>query len=88
MGEFLGKINQFILNPIIRLLFAVAILYFTWGIFQFISSETADNKREEGKKKIFYGIIGLFVMFSAYGIIKLILSTFGLSSSGSRYLGL
>lgn len=88
MDVFLGKINQFILNPIIRLAFAVAVLYFTWGVFQFIKSETADTKREEGKKKIIYGLLGLFIMFSALGIIKLILSTFGISSSGSRYLGL
>jgi hypothetical protein len=79
MPEIIGKINQFILNPIIRLMFAVATLYLFWGIYQFISSETADSKREEGKKKIIYGLIGLFVMFSAYGLIRLVLATFGIT---------
>jgi hypothetical protein len=79
MPAIIGKINQFILNPIITLLFAVAFLYFFWGIFQFVSSETADAKRDEGKKKIIFGIIGLFVMVSAYGIIRLILATFGIT---------
>lgn len=87
--ELLGKINQYILNPIIILAFAVALLVFFWGIFQFVSSETADVKREEGKKKIFFGIIGMFIMLSAKGIIGVILSTFGIQgSAGAQYIGL
>lgn len=87
--ELLSKINQFILNPIIRLAFAVALLYFFWGIVQFINSETADSKRDEGKKKILYGLLGMFIMFSAYGLIKFILNSLGISSNaGTQYLGL
>ena len=77
--ELLNKVNQFILNPIIILLFAVATLYFFWGIVQFINSETADTKRDEGKRKIFYSLLGMFIMFSAYGLIRLVLGTFGIS---------
>ena len=75
---FLGKINAFILNPLISLVFAVAALVFFYGIFQFIRSQTSDAKREEGKRKIFYGLIGMFIMLSAYGIIRLVLNTFGI----------
>lgn len=75
---FLNKINQFILNPIIKLAFAAALLIFFWGIFQFINSQTADAKRDEGKRKIFYGLLGMFIMVSAYGLIRLILGTFGI----------
>jgi hypothetical protein len=76
---FLNRINEVILNPIILLLFAVALLIFFWGIFQFINSETTDAKRDVGKKKILYGLIGMFIMFSAYGLIHLILGTFGVN---------
>jgi len=76
--EFLGKINQYILNPLIFLLFAIATLVFFWGIFQFIFSQTADDKRDEGKRKIFWGLFGMFIMISAYGLIRLILGTFGI----------
>jgi hypothetical protein len=86
--ELLGKINQFVLNPIIRLAFAIALIVFFWGIVQFINSETADSKRDEGKKKIFYGLFGMFIMFSAFGLIKLILNSFGISGGGREYLGL
>lgn len=86
--ELLGKINQFILNPIIRLAFAIALITFFWGIVQFINSETSDSKRDEGKRKIFYGLIGMFIMFSAYGIITLILNSFGITGGGRDYLGI
>lgn len=79
-AHFLNKLFDLILNPAIVLLFAVALLIFFWGIVQFISSETANTKRKEGQKKIIWGLVGLFIMFSAYGIIRLILNTFGLSS--------
>lgn len=77
--EFLNKINQYILNPLILLAFAVAFLVFFWGVFQFINSQTTDTNREEGKRKIFWGLFGMFIMVSAYGLINLILSTFGIT---------
>jgi len=80
--EFLKAISRVILNPIITLAFAVALLVFFWGIFQFIKSETSDTGREEGKRKIMYGLIGMLIMISAYGLIRLILGTFGIPNPG------
>ncbi len=74
----LKEISRLILNPIIMLAFAVALLIFFWGIFQFINSETVDTKREEGKRKVFWGLFGMFIMVSAYGLIRLVLGTFGI----------
>ena len=82
MTELLNKINALIINPIIILAFAVALLVFFWGLVQFIMSETADAKRKDGSKKIIYGLLGMFVMLSAYGIIRLILDTFGIPAPG------
>jgi ABC-type phosphate transport system permease subunit len=81
ISDFLNKVNQFILNPLILLIFAVAFLVFFWGIVQFISSQTADASRDEGKRKIFWGLFGMFIMISAYGLIRLVLGTFGITSS-------
>lgn len=75
--EFLGKVSAAILNPLITLAFAVAVLVFFWGIFQFVAGAAEGSKRDEGKKKILWGLIGMFIMFSAYGLIRLTLGTFG-----------
>ncbi|OHA94718.1 MAG: hypothetical protein A3C62_00115 [Candidatus Zambryskibacteria bacterium RIFCSPHIGHO2_02_FULL_39_16] len=85
ISQFLNGINRLILNPLILLAFAVALIVFFWGIFQFIASQTADTQRDEGKRKIFWGLFGMFIMISAFGLIRLILSTFGIS--GPAYLG-
>jgi NADH:ubiquinone oxidoreductase subunit 2 (subunit N) len=74
----LNKINQYILNPLIKLVFGIALLVFFVGIFQFINSQTADSKRAEGQRKIVFGLVGMFVMISAYGIIRLLLGTFSI----------
>jgi hypothetical protein len=84
ISEFLNKINQFILNPLILLFLGIAVIVFSWGVFQFIASQTADDKRAEGKRKIFWGLLGMFIMLSAYGLIRLILGTFGIT--GPAYL--
>lgn len=84
--DLLNRINALILNPLITLAFAIALIVFFWGVVQFINSETSDAKRDQGKRKIFYGLFGMFVMISAYGLIKLVLGTFGID--GPDYIGL
>jgi hypothetical protein len=86
ISSFLGQISRIILNPLIILLFAIAFLVFIFGIFQFINSEAVDDSRNEGKKKIVYGLIGMFIMFSAFGIVRFILNTFGLQGQTPKYL--
>lgn len=77
ISEFLGAISRLILNPLIILVFAIAFVIFLWGIVQFIGSQTADEERSTGKRKIFWGLFGMFIMISAYGLIRLILGTLG-----------
>lgn len=79
VGALLAKIDAYILNPLIILGFVVATVVFFYGIAEFIWSADSDTKREEGKKSILYGVVGLFIMFSVYGIINFILDTFNIS---------
>ena len=69
------KIISQILQPIEYLLFAVAIVYFLYGVMGFIQNADAPEKRKEGEKHIIWGIVGLFIMVSAVGIINLIYGT-------------
>ncbi|MDP2705292.1 MAG: hypothetical protein U1D31_01255 [Patescibacteria group bacterium] len=80
IGEFLNKVSEAIVNPLIRLMFAAATIVFAWGIVQFISSAQSDEKREEGKRTMLWGIIGMFIMISVYGIVAALLGTFGIDS--------
>ncbi len=86
VGALLAKIDAYILNPLIILGFVVATVVFFYGIAEFIWSADSDTKREEGKKSILYGVVGLFIMFSVYGIINFILDTFNISKDDIQVL--
>jgi uncharacterized membrane protein YfcA len=73
-----SKIKAEILNPIITLLFVLALVYFLWGVFEFIKNAESPEKRAEGGKHILFGLLGMFIMLSAVGIINLLLGTMGL----------
>ena len=80
-GTLLGNINEFILNPTILVLFAVAFTFFFWGVASFIKSTGKGGEDfDKGKRNLLYGLIGLVVMFSVYGLINLILGTFGIET--------
>lgn len=59
-----------IISSSISILFALAIVYFFWGVGQFILKDAANEKtRAEGQKKMLWGIIAIFVMASLFGIL-------------------
>ncbi len=74
---FTNIVNN-ILTPAEYLVFALAILYFMWGVVMFIKNADNESKRQEGISHMIWGIVGLFIMLSAKGIINFILSTLGL----------
>lgn len=78
LKAFLGKVVAQIINPIILLLSAVAFVVFVWGVFEFIRKAGDEKARGEGKQAIFWGLIGLVIIFGAYGIINVALGTFNL----------
>ncbi|OGG40893.1 hypothetical protein A2118_00980 [Candidatus Kaiserbacteria bacterium GWA2_50_9] len=78
LNEFLDKVVVQIVNPIILLLVASAFVVFLWGVFEFIAHAGDETKRKEGRTAIMWGLIGLVVIFGAYGIINLALGTFGI----------
>ena len=78
LNSFIGKVVVQVINPIILLLSAGALIVFLWGVFEFIRQAGNEEKREEGRKAIFWGLIGLVIIFGAYGIINIALKTFNL----------
>lgn len=61
-------------------IFTLALVVFLWGVFKFIRA-TADADKQEGKQFIYMGLIGLFVMVSVWGIIKIVGDTLGVKSA-------
>lgn len=80
LNAFLAKVVTQIINPIILLLSAVAFIVFAWGIFEFIRDSADEKKRQESRQAIMWGLVGLVIIFGAYGIINIALGTFSLPS--------
>lgn len=57
------------------LLFALATLYFLFGLMKFIQNQDDENAQEEGKRHMVWGVIGIFLMIAVYGILNLIGTT-------------
>src|SRR3989344_1930891 len=72
---FLGNVNRLIINPLILLLFALAMVFFLYGVFEFIINQDNEEKRTAGKNHMIWGVVGLTIMLGVFGIMNMILKT-------------
>jgi uncharacterized RDD family membrane protein YckC len=77
-ADFVARFNEIILFPVIIFLTAVALLVFIYGCFLFVVNADNPSGREEGRRHILFGIIGMLVMLMAYTILAIAANTFGL----------
>ena len=70
--SIVNKVTTEIINPIIEILFGLAIAFFFWGIIEFILNADNEDKRTTGKQHMIWGLVGLFIMAAVAGIIKII----------------
>ncbi|MBI5798650.1 MAG: hypothetical protein HZB10_01840 [Candidatus Yonathbacteria bacterium] len=75
LGKMLGTATTLIL--------AAAVVYFLWNTFKFVMAAGDEEKRKEGQQGIIYGLIGIAVMVSVYGLVNFFTSSAGLSNTGS-----
>ena len=66
-----------IIAPIILLLFVLSLVIFFWGIADFIRGAENEVARKAGRDHMIWGIVGIFIMVSAWGIILITLNSFG-----------
>ena len=77
MSSLIDKIVTVIVNPLILLLIAGALVLFLWGGFEFILNAGGSEGRDKGKRHLLWGIIGLFVMIGVFGILRILAITIG-----------
>jgi len=70
--NLVNKITTEIINPVIEVLFGLAIAIFFWGIIEFIWNSGSEDKRTTGKQHMIWGLFGLFIMAAVAGIIEII----------------
>lgn len=65
------------LNRLIPVMIALALVFFFWGLVQYIRT------RKNGKDTMIAGLVGLFIMVSVWGIIRIAQNTLGVSNANS-----
>jgi len=73
----IGVINTIVVPLIGSLIFLV----FVWGVVKyfFFSNNGDEAKLKEGRDFIFWGILGMVVFFSVWGLVNILLSTLGIA---------
>ncbi len=64
---------------LIPFLAAIAFLVFVWGVGRFIRASGSGKDLGESKNILIWGVIGLFVLVTIWGIIAFLRSEFGFS---------
>jgi len=72
---FALKLATVVGNPLILLLSAAALLVFLWGIAEYIRGADNETERQKGAMHMMWGLIGLFIMLSAYTLLKISVDT-------------
>ena len=72
----IGVIN----TVIVPLIFALAFVVFIWGVINYFFLHGGDEaKRSEGRQFTGWGILGMVVLLSVWGLVNLLLSTLGIA---------
>jgi hypothetical protein len=65
-------------NAGIYIMMSLAVLFTIYGAFQMVASE---EKRDSGRQRVIYGVIGLFAMISIWGFVNILMNTFGVGGA-------
>lgn len=81
-NDLKGLINIFIdiINPLIFVLAGLSLFIFFKGLLSFIIDSDDTKKLEEGKDLMKWGLLGLFIMLSLWGILSFFSGSFGFGS--------
>lgn len=78
ISKIICQIHQ-ILNSIVPLLVSLGVVYFVWGVVNFITADS-DEDRTKGKDKMISGIIGFAVIIGLWGLVNIVVNTFELAT--------
>lgn len=79
LGSILCKVGD-LLNAVIPVLVVLGIVYFVWGVITYVISKEEEAKKA-GRNRIIFGIIGLVAIVAMWGLVNILIRTFGLNDN-------
>jgi uncharacterized membrane protein YidH (DUF202 family) len=74
LGGFIIQVNR-VVNYIVPFLVGLAVLVVIYGVFSFISNAADEEARANAKHFIIWGVIGIFIMLSVWGLVTILENT-------------
>jgi uncharacterized metal-binding protein len=74
-NQIMAVVLREIVSPAVWLLMAAAFVYFLWGVVKYIWKGSSPEARHDGQRHMFWGIIGLAIMVSVFGIMHFLFGT-------------
>ena len=63
-------------NTFIQLLIAFAVIWIIYNVILFLVHGDSEEKRKTARGNILWGIVGLFVIMSIWGLVRILTNTF------------
>ena len=79
IADIINTIGE-ILNLASPVLLTLGVIFFIWGVVQYMIGGDEEAKKK-GRNKIIYGIIGLVVIVGMWGLVNIVINTFGLDQT-------
>lgn len=78
-----------LINLLIPIVIGIAIVGFMYGILKYILALGNEHDKTEAREIMLWGVIALFVMFSVWGLVRVLANTFlGGAGSTTSFYGL
>jgi uncharacterized membrane protein len=78
IADIINWASCVLVKSVIPLLITLATVAFIWGIIQYFLNPDNEEKKNKGKEFLLWGLIGLFVMISVWGLVGVLSDTFNL----------
>ncbi len=65
---------------LIPLFGAIAFFMFLWGVARFIRAAGNEKELKESKNLLIWGLVGMFILMTIWGIVSFLRSEFGFNS--------
>ena len=75
LADFFNQVNA-IINLIIPFLVGIAVFIIIWGVFNYIAGAGDEEKRAQAKSFIVWGVVGVFIMLSIWGLVSILVNSF------------
>ncbi len=78
LSAFIDRLVDLIIQPIIVLVVTAGVALFIWNVVVLIANPGDAKKRADATRYLLWGVVGIFIMVAAIGILQLVAGSFSI----------